>query len=96
MRAAEYEPAVYNYLKRGWRNGGISLFSQITSNGMRGNGCKLHQGRFRKNLFTKRMIKHWNRLCRAVAELPSLEGFKRFGALADRFSGRFGGIGLMV
>lgn len=36
LRAAEHEPAVYNYLKRGWSNGEISLLSQITSNGMIG------------------------------------------------------------
>ena len=62
------------------RKAGEGLFIRVCSSRIRRNVFKLEEGRFRldirKNLFTMRVVRHWNKLPREVLDAPSLEALK--------------------
>jgi len=66
--------------RRSYKKDGDKLFSRAWCDRIGGNGFKLKAGRFRldirKTFLTMRVVKHWKRLPREVADAPSLETFK--------------------
>ena len=62
--------------------GGRSLLPHNKRKGKKGNGLNLHQERFtfgmRQDIFTTRVVKHWNRLPREAVESPALEVFQKY------------------
>jgi len=59
---------------------GNKLLSRTYYNRTRDNGFKLKEGKCRLDIrtefFTMRVVRHWHRLPREVADAPSLETFK--------------------
>jgi len=51
---------LYNYLKGGCSEAGVGLFSQVTSNRVRGNSLKLHQVRFDWILGKISLLREWS------------------------------------
>jgi len=72
-----------------YKKAGERLLTRAFSDRTRGNSFRMKEGRFRlymrKKFFTKRVVRHWNRLPREVVAAPSLEVFKarRDGALSN-------------
>jgi len=70
---------VFWYLKGAYRQEGNRL-TQSDSEMTEGNGFKLKEGRFRldvrKEFFTQRGLRCWNRLPREAVDAPSLEVLK--------------------
>jgi len=67
-------------LKGVYRKEEGNLFRKACCDRTRGNGFTLKEGRFRldirKQFFTMRVVKSWNRLPRKVVKASSLETFK--------------------
>jgi len=69
----------FQYLKGTCKKDEDRIFSRACCDRTRGNGGKRREGRFRldirKKFFTARVVKHWTRLPREVADAPALETF---------------------
>lgn len=73
--------ALYSFLRIEGGEGGANLFSLVSRGLTLGIGSRLFQERLRlhirKHLFTKKLVKHWNRLPTVVVNIPSLSVFRR-------------------
>ena len=68
----------YGFLKGVSTEGGADLLLLVTRDRTRGNGMKLHQGKFRLNIskrFFSKRVSHWKKLLRGVVTAPSLSEF---------------------
>jgi len=64
----------------GYKKQGDGFFSRVFSDKIRSNGFRLKQRRFRsdlrKNIFTIRVVRHWNRLPHRRCGSTELEGIQ--------------------
>jgi len=67
--------AAFEYLKGDYKQEGNQLFTQVDSDGTRGNGFKLIEGRFRLDV-RKRVVRFWKRLPREAVDALYLEVLK--------------------
>lgn len=71
---------MYKYLKGESQENGARLFLVVPSNSMKSSDHKLKHKEFhlniRKNFFTLRVVRHWNRLPRELVESACLETLK--------------------
>lgn len=56
------EDIVYNYLKGGFREVGVSVFPQAASDRMRGKAFNLQQGTFRLDVMKNFFMKRWSNI----------------------------------
>jgi len=79
-RLLEHLFAAFQYVKGVYKKNRESLFTRASRDRTSGNGFKLKEGRFRldisKKFFTKRVVRHWNRLPSEVVDAPSPAVFK--------------------
>jgi len=75
-----YLIAAFQYLKGAYKAAREGLFTRACRDRTRGNGFKMKEVRFRsdirKQFFTVRVVRHWNRLPRKAVDVPSVAVFK--------------------
>lgn len=77
----------YSYLTGGCSEEDVGLFFRVTSDRMWSSSLKSHHGMFRldfrKNLFTKSVVRRWNGLLRELVESVSLQVCTWHGSVMD-------------